>query len=175
MRVAFVGQQRAGKDTAASIFCEWAETTHYGEVLQYALADPIKELSERAYGTVTRASCQKIGAAIRAIDSEFWVKILKQEIIEDNPKFAVVSDVRYPNECAVLSGLGFSIIGVAAPDEERYLRSGTTPTEWAEAEKHESERAARAILLDAPHVVKNDGDVSEFRRRLRALFAGLVK
>lgn len=170
-RVAFIGQQRAGKDTAADLFLAWATKKYYiseESVARYSLAAPIKELVTSAYGDQRsmREPCQYIGAALRKYDKNFWVKILKRKVFQDKALFAAITDVRYPNECVELSKLGFTLIGISAPNEERYLRSGRDQEEWEEAERHESETHARACLLDAPYTVKNDGALDEFRKRL---------
>jgi hypothetical protein len=173
MRLAFIGQQRSGKDTAGEIYASWMRRRFFRngyEGEHYALADPLKDLVESAYGNVQRAPCQAIGKALREFDDDIWCEILRRQLIEDSPQWAYVTDVRYANEVAMLSKQGFKMVGISAPDEERYLRSCVTPDEWAVHEKHESESSARATLLDAPYVVKNDGNIATFRKKLEELF-----
>ena len=179
MRVAFIGQQRSGKDTAGEAYAEWTKRRFFpngysGE--HYSLATPLKELILAADGVLTRDRLQQIGTdAIRHADYDFWVKILRRELIEYNPGWAYVTDARFPNEVKMLAEQKFHLIGISAPNEDRWQRTNLTITEetWAKHEKHESEVAARAALLDATYVVKNDSSIPAFQRRLDKLFEEL--
>ena len=183
IRVAFIGQQRSGKDTAAQVFDDWVEENHTalrfknsslvlhsGAVHCYSFAQPIKDLCEASYGMHTREDMQGVGAYLRQYDKAFFVRILERKIIEDNPQFAVITDVRYPNEVAAVTKLGFHLLGIDAPDEERWIRSGEAAESWEEYEVHESEVHARASLLNAPSIVKNHGTKEEFKELLEAYF-----
>lgn len=172
IRLAFVGQQRSGKDTAGEIFNNWVDDKSYGNinVHYYSFAQSMKDLCLSAYDNAFREDLQGIGAAVRSYDPKFWVRIVEKQIIKDNPQFAVVTDVRYPNEVKTLVDLNFHIIGIDAPDEERFLRSGEAPENWQEFESHESEVHARAALLNAPHIIKNSGGMDYFREQLETYF-----
>lgn len=177
MRVAFIGQQRAGKDTAGIVFDEWVRNKFVGAYVHpYSLAAPLKALVKAADGVLSRDRLQQIGTdAIRHSDPDFWVKILRREIIADHFPWAYVTDARFENEVHMLSEQKFHLIGVSAPDEERWLRTGNTVSQedWAEHERHESEAAARAALLNATYHVRNDGSVDKFRKLLIDLFKEL--
>ena len=174
IRVAFIGQQRSGKDTAAYIFREWVYKEIYFDLGTgfrfYSFAQPIKDLCEASYGMHTREDMQGIGSYLRQYDKAFFVRILERKIIEDNPQFAVITDVRYPNEVKSVTKLGFHLLGIDAPDEERWIRSGEAAENWEEYELHESEVNARASLLNAPSIVKNHGTKEEFKDLLEAYF-----
>ena len=175
IRVAFIGQQRSGKDTAAGMFDVWIGKQRpdiYADkyAYHYSFAQPIKDLCEASYGMHTREDMQGIGAHLRQYDKAFFVRILERKIIEDNPQFAVITDVRYPNEVAAVTKLGFHLLGIDAPDEERWIRSGEAAENWEEYELHESEVNARASLLNAPSIVKNHGTKEEFKDLLEAYF-----
>jgi len=119
MRLAFVGQQRSGKDTAGEIFTEWVNTrffinNRYTEETpeHYSLAAPLKVLVASAYGSISRDHCQGVGRKLRDYDENIWANILENEIVAVNPMWAYVSDVRYENEVAMLSKHNFHIIGI---------------------------------------------------------------
>ena len=176
IRVAFIGQKRSGKDTAAGIFRSWVGARHFLTPIglepwrEYSFAQPIKDLCEASYGMHTREDMQGIGSHLRQYDKAFFVRILERKIIEDNPQFAVITDVRYPNEVKAVTKLGFHLLGIDAPDEERWIRSGEAAENWEEYENHESEVNARASLLNAPSIVKNHGTKEEFKDLLEAYF-----
>lgn len=189
IRLGFIGQQRSGKDTAGEIFEEWAVRkldvlphtyivtgTHPPEKVRfYSFAQPIKDLCNLAYDMHLRDDMQAICTSLRLYDAAFWVRIVENQIIRDNPKFAVVTDVRFDNEVRMLAGHDFILVGIDAPDEERFLRSGEAPENWEEYESHDSEKNARATLLNAPYIIKNDGTKEDFKKVLEAYFEEINK
>jgi hypothetical protein len=90
--VAFIGKAGTGKSTLASMLCE------AGSHDRVAIADPIKDIARMAFGTyekemkypqhqlglstlVTgRELAQNIGAALREMDSLFWLRVWRRRV-----------------------------------------------------------------------------------------------
>lgn len=52
-----------------------------------------------------RAHLQSLGNGLRALFSDFWITVLRNKIIEDNPTGYIVTDCRYENELKMLQQL----------------------------------------------------------------------
>ncbi len=145
MRIAFVGKMRAGKDTCA----EYLLGKYSGNV--YKFADRLYEMQEKLYemaelpypaGTKNRKLLQFLGTDFaRSIDPDIWVSILERKLthlikveeirktsylFDDFPSHNMFcTDARFVNEVEMLKRLGFSIIYIDRPLEER-LRFGAS-------------------------------------------------
>ncbi|MFJ6636577.1 hypothetical protein ACIQMR_35215 [Streptomyces sp. NPDC091376] len=64
-----------------------------------------------------RRILQELGAAIRAIDEDFWLRAALKKVQEANEAGVpcVITDVRYPNEAAALKRAGFHLVYVDRP------------------------------------------------------------
>lgn len=97
----------------------------------------------------TRRILQELGASIRAIDEDFWLRAAMKRVQEANEAGvpAVITDVRYPNEAASLKRAGFHLVYIDRPDVEQLV--------------HESEGALTSA--DATYYVRNkNGDLPGF-------------
>ncbi|MFJ6237947.1 hypothetical protein ACIQH0_28155 [Streptomyces griseus] len=92
-----------------------------------------------------RRILQELGAAVRAIDEDFWLRAAMKRVQEANEAGvpAVITDVRYPNEAASLRRAGFHLVYIERPDVEQLV--------------HESEGALGPE--DADFVITNTNDV----------------
>lgn len=55
---------------------------------------------------------QVVGAAYRQQDPDFWIKILRYQIEEENPSVAIIADVRYENEANWIRSFGGNLIKI---------------------------------------------------------------
>ncbi|MFI0211967.1 hypothetical protein ACH4OV_25265 [Streptomyces diastaticus] len=174
--IGIIGRARVGKDTAGA----WlVENRGFQRV---AFADPLKEAALRVdpyigpdavewrlremvsdsgwertkdkYPEVRRI-LQELGAAIRTIDEDFWLRAAMKQVADANDAGhpAVITDVRYPNEAESLRRAGFVLIYIERPDAPQLA--------------HESEGALTEA--DADYHLVNDGDVPGFRIALEAV------
>lgn len=67
-----------------------------------------KELPE------VRRLLQEFGVAIRAIDEDFWLRTTIDKAVAD-PRPAVITDVRFPNEAKAIADRGGALIRVVRP------------------------------------------------------------
>lgn len=75
-------------------------------------ADKVKAVAEDLFGMTIkdRSLLQKIGAKMRDIDEDVWVKYVIKQCTED--KIYLIGDVRYPNEVDIIkqnNGITFYI------------------------------------------------------------------
>ncbi|MFD4699773.1 deoxynucleotide monophosphate kinase family protein [Streptomyces niveus] len=168
--VGIIGRARAGKDTAGAWF---VENRGYKRV---SFADPLRELAlkldpivevdsdgdyyrlaenvcefgwEAAKGDLeVRRTLQELGAGVRAIDPDFWLRTALAKVTEanENGQPVVITDVRYPNEAESLRRAGFHLVYIDRPGVPHL--------------DHESEGALTAE--DAGYAILNDGEIDDF-------------
>ncbi|MGH8964980.1 MAG: hypothetical protein ACRDXB_06585 [Actinomycetes bacterium] len=174
--IGIIGRARAGKDTVG----QWLVDTHGYERVAFAdplkeaalKLDPVVMGSMRYGDTPYRLSSavrssgweeakdlfpevrrilQELGASIRAIDEDFWLRAAIKRVLAaneaDHP--VVITDVRYPNEVASLRRAGFALLYIHRPGVAQL--------------DHESERLTPE---DADHLICNDRSVSDLYREL---------
>ena len=101
----------------------------------------------------------------RNVNPNYWVQRLAEIIAKEQPQFALISDLRFPNEKAFVEKYGFSI---------RVDRGSHVPLSGAAA-SHASELA----LADVPDwdwsaILKNDSTLEEFKTKAVKLFDTLA-
>lgn len=180
MNVGIIGRARAGKDTAGKFF---VDGHGYRRV---AFADPLKIAAwkinpithaggwgeqrrwsdiitgdgsyERAKDEVpeVRRFLQALGATIRDLDEDFWLRqaLKKTQEANDEGVPVVITDVRYRNEAASLVRAGFHLLHINRPDVPQL--------------DHESERDLGPE--DARYLVQNDGDVAHLGEQLERIW-----
>lgn len=166
--VALIGRARSGKDTVGArlvarfgytrlAFADplkemaleinpWVPTSYRVVVrLQRLIADVGWEYAKENYPEVRRI-LQHTGQTIRDRDPDYWVRVLDDRLMTAVP--CVVTDVRYPNEVALLRKRGFRLVRVVRPS------LGATPPD-----AHESERALEGYPV--PFTILNSGTVAD--------------
>ncbi|MGW2514993.1 deoxynucleotide monophosphate kinase family protein [Streptomyces scopuliridis] len=139
--VGVIGRARTGKDTAG----QWlVDNRGYRRI---GFADPLKEAALKLnpiidvvdYGDTLeslaeiverfgweqakdrnpeiRRILQELGASIRAIDPEFWLRTALAKVTAANEDGVpvVITDVRYPNEAESLKRAGFHLVYIDRP------------------------------------------------------------
>ncbi|AKZ59167.1 putative GP52-bacteriophage PHIC31 [Streptomyces ambofaciens ATCC 23877] len=183
MNIGIIGRARVGKDTAGKwlvdnrgyrrvafadalkeaalkvdpiIGCFADEDTHaattvrLGEIVRTLGWELAKETPE------VRRFLQELGAAVRAIDEDFWLRAAMKTVMEANDGGVpvVITDVRYPNEAASLKRAGFRLVYMERPGVPRM--------------DHASENSLTPA--DADDYIHNAGDVDELHRMVEALW-----
>ncbi len=117
-----MGRQRSGKDTIANYLVE-----HYG-FKKHALADKLYEIVRDLFDMTVkdRDLLLALGAKMREIDSDVWLKYLWKTHVENAPEGAriVISDVRFPNEYDFLTEKGVTSLRISADLLFRKKREG---------------------------------------------------
>ncbi|MFE6493409.1 hypothetical protein [Streptomyces sp. NPDC057748] len=103
-----------------------------------------------------RRILQELGAAVRAIDPEFWLRaaLTKVSAANEDGVPCVITDVRYPNEVDSLRRAGFHLVYIDRPGVPQL--------------NHESEGALTEE--DADYLIHNDGDRAHFLREVENLY-----
>jgi hypothetical protein len=116
----------------------------------YRLSDIVRDYGwEQAKEShEVRRTLQELGMAIRAIDSEFWLRAALAKVTEANESGvpAVITDVRFPNEADRLRRAGFHLVYIDRPGVPQL--------------DHASEGALTAE--DADYIVRNTSDLTTF-------------
>ena len=175
--IGIIGRARVGKDTAGA----WlVDNRGYRRI---GFADPLKDAAARINPIVdvcigepmrlsdvlhglsweeakdrfpeVRRVLQELGASVRAIDPEFWLRAALKRVTEANEAGvpAVITDVRYPNEAESLRRAGFHLVYIERPNVEQL--------------DHESEGALGPD--DAHFQVMNAGDIEDLHAWLSLL------
>ncbi|BDM70599.1 hypothetical protein HEK616_40860 [Streptomyces nigrescens] len=107
-----------------------------------------------------RRILQELGASIRALDPDFWLRQALKKAADVNERFGrpvVITDVRYPNEVFALRKAGWHLVYIDRPGTPRMT--------------HESEQLTEE---NADYLIHNDGDRAHFLREVQH-FAGKVE
>jgi hypothetical protein len=184
--IGIIGRARVGKDTAGAWLVDnrgYRRVAFADPLKEAALTlDPIVDdgnvgyrfsamrLSEAVGGygweaakdqlPEVRRVLQELGASIRAIDPEFWLRAALKRVTEANEAGvpAVITDVRYPNEAESLRRAGFHLLYIHRPGVPHL--------------DHESEGALTDE--DADHLIINNGSLADLQRETW-LFADRVE
>ena len=164
LKVAFIGKMQSGKDTA----CDTLFYRFGGEIL--AFAKPVYEIEEFIWRTlglpvptdkkIRRPILQHIGTDIvrHMIDEDAWCNVLANRLNPTENNY--IRDMRFPNEARKAKELGFIIIKIIRPDQERALHATSHVG-------HESETSIDMIpdeLIDA--TIYNDGSLVSFQEEV---------
>ncbi|MGW6638474.1 deoxynucleotide monophosphate kinase family protein [Streptomyces cyaneofuscatus] len=179
--IGIIGRARVGKDTAG----QWlVDNRGYRRI---GFADPLKEAALKLDPIVevdnvgdyyrlaenvaefgweaakedheVRSILQELGAAVRAIDEDFWLRAAMKRVQEANESGvpAVITDVRYPNEAASLKRAGFHLVYIERPDVEQLV--------------HESEGALG--FDEADYYIHNGGSISGLLHQMETTVAAI--
>lgn len=138
--VAFIGPQGSGKSTVAGLFVE-----HRG-YQRHGIADAVKHIAGMAYDGLTKTESltvrrysgsatitgrellQDIGAALRSVDVDYWLRVWRRDYFELQRLGygVVIDDVRLDREVEYLRTVDPSIFiaGIHADAETRSARTG---------------------------------------------------
>jgi hypothetical protein len=159
------GRKRSGKDTVYAIIQEEAERMRPARV---AFADALKEeVSELLKVTTDDLEADK--ARFRGIlqwwgtewrrhqDLNYWIDKTRAKILslESINELIVVTDVRFPNEAALIEELGGLVVRVSRPEADTVV------------DPHSSE-----VLMDGhpfKTILYNTGSLEDLRRSIRQL------
>jgi len=171
------GPNAAGKGEVAAYLAELGFEVH-------SLSDVVRAAAARRGVPPTREHLIRIGNELRR---EGGPGVLAGRIRSELGDRAVVDSIRNPAEVEALRAVpGFVLIGVTAPVERRFERSRRrarpgdpgTLGEFVERERQENAADPTSQQLDATfrladHVIDNQGDLTDLRRRVDAILAAM--
>lgn len=120
VKIAFIGQMRAGKDTCA----EMCVIRYGGQIMKFA--QPLYDIQDYIYkrtylpqGKKDRLLLQWLGTEWgRTINPDLWVSILMEDLKTKEGNI-YITDCRFKNEIQALRENGFKLFKVERPVEER--------------------------------------------------------
>lgn len=178
MKIALSGKMRSGKDTFSDTlkkdydFEEFKFATGITEIIQKFYPEAVK-------GGKLREHYQKIGQALRQLDSNVWVNHTDSMIRSFENDFEgedipiVISDIRQKNEYKYAKANGYLVIKIEADEDIRIKRIIEAGDMWhMEALRHETEIAVDDIPADI--VVTNNGSLHEFECAIEKIMLVVV-
>lgn len=170
-KIGIIGQQCAGKTTAANFICEQFDET---EVIKFA--DPIYATLKAHQQEKNRAFMQEFSdVAKKYFGKNIYVECFKENVKEielilakkdsilmiDNPRpkirknLIICDDIRYASEFAVAKELGFDVISIDASTDIRKKRAEKLGLDFIE--NHSSETEIFEIIYKADYVIIDQG------------------
>lgn len=190
MVIMLAGQARVGKTTLAKWLSEYLYHKGYYPVI-LPFAGMLKEevaamgLTKENNPTEYREMCQKIGAAKRAEDPDYWVNKFRERAatikaddivrLEDSPKtwaekVVLVDDCRYLNEIAL--GNELNALKIFISKGKRELQDANA--DWRQHESEEMankyEEGNKDIQSLFHYRIINEGSEIEYKNKVSALF-----
>lgn len=118
---------RQGKDTTANFIIDKIPGT-----IRFGFADALYDVARAMFGMGEKDAplLQVLGTDVfRKKDPDVWLRTLYFKIKDKNPKVAIITDVRFPNEADFVADLGGTLIDVNRwnADGSRFIDSSRSP------------------------------------------------
>lgn len=186
-----VGRAGSGKDTIADLLCDNLPRYAFADALKktiytvqeqgvdagmeylsslsgYSVAEldgilPVMQTIEKTVlDGKQRSHLQSLGNGLRALFQDFWIIVLRNRLIEDNPKGYIVTDCRFENELTMLQELDVGepcyrkSIFVSANKRERIKRMKKRDGSCDESKLNDvSETSVDSLKSECDYVINN--------------------
>jgi len=156
--IAFGHRARHGKDFAAGVV---AQAFPYAQ--RFGFADALKAVCRVQWGMRAKDAdlLQKVGVAMRSIDPDIWLRALYWTIAERQPRIALITDLRFPNEMDLVKAMNGLAIKVERRDAvgNLFVPADRDPNHISEIALADDHRWDAVI-------VNPEGQVDVFRSRV---------
>jgi len=172
--IGLTGYKGSGKDEAAK-----ALTGQHGPYQRYALAGPVKQICEIAFGLTweemegnrelkekavdrypffsPRKLMQQVGTDMfRTHYPDIWIEAMKRHMTRNATRQFVVTDVRFPNEADAIRDLEGLLVRVTRTDQPENI------------DPHPSERYIGMIKADH-EILAATGEIESLHKQIRIL------
>lgn len=154
--IAFVGKAGSGKSSAATVLQELVlPGTPAMGYERISFADAVRETCDALWGCHDRDRCQKLGMAVREIDTFTWVDLWGHRVVAATWP-VVCDDLRFENEWWTAKGEGFVIIRIEAPRHHRIDRLKANG-KWQDEDQLDHISEFAVDTLPADYTIVNDG------------------
>lgn len=160
--IAILGAAGSGKTTIAKYIERVGWSKYRRRYHQIALADKVKDIQRELFPNLPgkpRHVLQHIGMSMREIDANVWINQVDRYIAnsDDSVRF-VIPDIRLSNEYEHYKSLGWYMVRVVSPDDDRINRMRERDGDVnMDALNHITEHALDDAICDA--TIYNDGTV----------------
>jgi len=182
--LAFIGEQRAGKGTAAEIYRKISKkNSGRPEASRHTFSDAVREiLNERGIPFGRIAAQNLVMEMIDKDGSDTLSKLVEKRIWADPNKFIIIDGIRLWSDYRMMCRFPVHhLVYITAPAEIRYKRailnkdksdeSDISFEEFCERENHRLERSIPAIGINAAsHYIVNSGNLEELGERMSELY-----
>lgn len=164
---------RQGKDTLGRFVAQEAATRGMN-VRVYGFADSLRAYCRVAFGMREKDAplLQVVGTDIfRKRDPDIWCRVLMDTIREQQPDLAIVTDVRFENEAAVLKTFGAKLFKISRTHVSQDPTLNGTP--WIAGDRdprHPSETALENYDGWDMAITVEDGGIAKIQQVARGLF-----
>lgn len=184
VKIALLGELRAGKDTVATLIAEHLEQKNANKKTVFlAFSEGIHKVINLVMPEVyelgkPRKYLQQIGQSMRQLKPTVWIDMLfnseEYKKAVENGSHIIVTDVRQPNEAERLHKEGFVIIKVVADKEiriQRVIESGDNFS--PEMLEHETELILHRCPYD--YLIDNSSDLVELERSISKILEEVLE
>lgn len=169
LKIAVMGQMRAGKDTVAKLLMQ------QHKFIELKFSDGITDIIRQFYPDAwqlgkPRHYYQQIGQSLRELDRDVWVKHLGRRLDMLSPvNDVIVTDVRQQNEVEFLQEQGFILIKVVADEAVRLQRIAAEGDSFnEELMQHETELAVNGFYCD--FLIDNSGSYEQLEQKVNSIW-----
>lgn len=175
IKIALTGEMRSGKTTVAS----YIEDTFYAK--RFAFGDALKSITHQLFdidsASKPRKLYQDVGQALRSVDEDVWINLLRVDILKNTSKkdfgIIVIDDLRQPNEYEWAKANGYIIIRVEADNALRKERAALEGDDFSEEDMlHDTE--SHAAGFDVDYTIINSGSTDALYRQVLSVIASIV-
>lgn len=174
IKIAIMGQMRAGKDTVAELIQQHAEfeTFRFAEGIRAIIDSYFPEVAQGK----SRQHYQVIGQSLRQLNPDVWVNALDSQIKIHNYRWLdnlLITDVRQQNEVDYCKANGFILIKVVADTSVRLQRIKDSGDSFEpEQLEHETEQGIDNMHCD--YLINNSGSREELQQKVIAIMEVLA-
>lgn len=170
--IGLVGEKLSGKGTVSDYLQEKYSAKHY------RFSKILEDICERLYLPNTRENMIDVALSLRdKFGNEILAHVLKKDIEEEKPEYAVIDGIRYWEEYNILKNLeGFVFIYVTAPMEKRYERvksrgekqgeENLSFEDFKEQEQGPTEKMISELAQEARYTINNNGSLEDLYKEI---------
>lgn len=155
---------RAGKDSAAQVLIETAPR----DTVRFAFADALYAYCRVVRGMTAKDATllQHVGVEFRESDPETWIRVVYWAIRDRQPKVAVITDCRFPNELAFVRAMGGVTLKMERlnADGSRFVAPDRDPQHVSEVALAEAEWDETVRVTSGDMLTLRDEVLRAFKR-----------
>lgn len=172
--IGLIGEIGSGKSVVADYLVDKKGGRYY------RFSDILRDVLMRLHRDVVRENLQSLGVALRGCFGDgILARVMREDIMLDNPALAVIDGVRYPDEVEMVRDLGGETWYIRAPPKIRFERTVSRGTrgeagmdydDFLRSCENETEKRISVIGEDADLIIDNAGGLGELHSAIEDCF-----